>query len=134
MILKFHTRDHDGGWVFIDHVARIDTMGPITERCVTPAGEDVGSQHKVFRNHGDVVEWAKSYWGEDAGGDLPQHFAFVHWPVFNLGREGCGGDDDAYTLVQGTVHLDDERIGLVFLGQGEAFLLSDAGHTIDRLR
>lgn len=128
MILKFHTRRGADalGWTYVDQVARIDTLGPI----VDPATH----LHRVFRSHDEVVEYAKSYWGETAGGNLPEYFAFVHIPEFRLGREGCGGQSDEYTLVQVTVWLNDDRIGLVYLTQDEAFLMSESGATIDRLR
>lgn len=123
MILKFHTRDRDGGWIFIDRVDRVETCGPITDAGIA----------RVFHSQADLVAWAKTYWG-DAAFEGNGSFAFVNWPVFRIGNEGCGGRSDAYTIVQATIYLDDDRVGLAFLGQDEAYLLSDAGHTIDRLR
>lgn len=127
MILKLRTRErgHDLGWTYIDGVTRVDVIGPISN-------ED-GTQ-RAFESHADVVDWAKEYWGEQAFNNLSDHFAFVIWPNFRLGRAGGGGQPDAYTLSQATVWVTDERIGLAFLTQDDAYLMSDTGATIDRLR
>lgn len=121
MILKFRVRDREG-WTYIADVARVDTAGPI----VDPETQ----LHRSFHSHDEIVEWAKGYWGA-AGLDA---FAFTHWPHFRQGSHGLGGDSDVYSIVQVTVWLTDDRVGLVFLTQDEAFLLSESGDSIDRLR
>lgn len=127
MILKFYRRDRGGGWTFIDHVDRVDTIW-------ADEPEDPSEGHTVYTSHDMLVRWAKDYWGNQAFAGTDDNWAFVIWPVFRKGREGTGGDSDAYTIKQAHVFLSDGRCGLAFLGQDEAFLLSDAGHTVDRLR
>lgn len=125
MILKarVHAPVHgaDDGWVYLDGIRRIENYGLLPPAEPSPPGqpEEIFGR---FRSHEEIFTAVERMWGPL---DVRQ-FAHELWPEMPTDREATTAT---------VVHCghDDERLSLAILVY-DAFLMSDDGKTIERLR
>lgn len=120
MILKLKT---DAGWRYLDGVLDFQTYGYL-EQPPPETGADVRSVHaaRTFTSHSEVVAAVDRTWGN------VRDFDAEVWPM-SMHEPDFGGQH----VESGVARLDGDRRVLVIWAD-EAFLLSEKGDTIDRLR
>lgn len=128
MILKCYDRARggriNGGWTYVDGIDRIETVGPIRNDDLTI---------RAFKSHDELMEWGTEVWGSWFRERHHDSWAFFITPTFRDGDAGLGGSSDEYQVTQVECWMNDGRVGLAFVTQDEAYLMSDDGKTLDRL-
>lgn len=103
------------GWIYVDGIEKAQTYGPLILPHVD--GQPIAAQ--VFSDLGEVVDSVARMWGP---GEI-REFDYELWP------------EEVQDRTVEVVHLTRAHGGPVLaLLSDEAFLLSDDGKTIDRLR
>lgn len=118
MILKAMMRDtasaigapeHES-WVFFDQVAKVRTYGTVR----------VDHDQRISCTRDELREWVETAWG------VEREFADELWPEF-------AGPEEQRTVFCARLERNDGGAILVLL-DAVAYLLSDDGKTVDRLR
>lgn len=111
-------------WVYYDGIQRVRTFGWVTadNGQLAAPGVDIAMRNGVRMSvtAGELRQWVDDHWGTE------REFADELWPDHD-------GDTDAQFTVRCVHALRDDGTMLLLLIEGEAYLLSDDGRTIDRL-
>lgn len=104
MILKLKT---ESGWTYIDRIEKFDTFGHLGD-------------FEAFTSHEQLRDAIDHVWGDQ------REFDREVWPVLEGGERGVHAQS-------GVARCEGGRDVLVIWAD-EAFLLSESGDTVDRLR
>lgn len=119
MILKTRKRDESSvigepGWVYFDRIARVRTHGYVTAGEPLPDGG-----RRISCTADELRAWVEGAWG------VARQFDDELWPEWK-------GPEEQRTVA--CLHLmRDNGTMVLALVDGDTFLLSDDGKTIDRL-